>query len=75
MRPQLGEVTPGMGPKTLGDELWESLFSTGPLAENPDISMFVERRVGFNVLLEAAGQIRTARPANALGDVGALEIP
>ena len=64
-----------MGPKTLGDELWESLFSTGSLAENRDISMFIERRVRFKVQLEAVDQIGTARPANAFGDVGALEIP
>ena len=71
----LDEDITGLGPETLGDELWESLFSTGPLAENPYISTFVERRFRFKVLLEAADQIGTARPANAFGDVGALEIP
>lgn len=71
----LDEDIVGMGPETLGDELWDSLFSTGPLAENPDISTFVERQFRFRVLLEAADQIGTARPANAFGDVGALEIP
>ena len=60
--------------EAFADELWESLFSNGPLAENPGIIMFIERRLGFYVQLEAADQLGNLRPANTLGDVGALEI-
>jgi hypothetical protein len=71
----LDEDIPGMGAEAFADEVWESLFSNGPLVENSGIVMFVARRLGFYVQLEAADQIGNLRPANVLGDVGALEIP
>jgi hypothetical protein len=69
------EDIPGMGAEVMGDEVWESLFSSGRLTENPDISMLVSRRLRFDARLEENDQLGTARPANALGDVGALEVP
>ena len=61
--------------ETLGDVVWETLFSSGTLAENPDIRLSIARQQRFKVLLEEADQLGTTRPANVLGDVGALEIP
>jgi hypothetical protein len=63
-----------MGPEVLGDDAWDQLFATGPLVENPDINMSMERRSRFQVLLETADQFGVPRPANSLGDVGAVEI-
>jgi hypothetical protein len=71
----LAEGIPGMGPEVIADDAWNSLFSTGPLVENPDITMSIDRRPRFQVSLEAADQLGAPRPANSLGDVGALEIP
>jgi hypothetical protein len=71
----LDEDIPGMGPEVIGDEAWETLFSSGPLPENPDIRMSIVRRWTFNVLLQSEDQLRTMRPANLLGDVGAIEVP
>ena len=66
---------PGMGPETLGDEAWDALFSTGPLVENPGITIGIVRQSTLAAQLAALDQIGTARPANALGDVGAIEAP
>jgi hypothetical protein len=71
----LAEPTLEIGPETLGDALWETLFSTGPLVENPGIYVRMERRTQFNALLEEEDQLGAARPANSLGDVGAIEVP
>jgi hypothetical protein len=65
----------GMGSEVLGDDAWQTLFSTGPLAENPDITLFIWRSLGFVVDLEETDQLGAARPANARGDVGAIEAP
>jgi hypothetical protein len=70
----LSESISGMGPEVLGDDAWESLFSSGPLVENPNIVMSMDRQNRFQVLLESADQLGTPRPVNSLGDVGALEI-
>ena len=43
--------------------------------ENPDIHISLVRRDRFSVRLETADQLGVARPANSLGDVGAVEIP
>ena len=64
-----------MGSEGIGDQLWETLFATGPLVENPAITTSITRSANLNVLLEAADQLGTARPASAQGDVGAIEIP
>jgi hypothetical protein len=70
----LDQGLPGMGPEVVGDDLWWALFSPGPVAENPDISMRIGQQIPFTVRLEATDQLGLTRPANALGDVGALEV-
>jgi hypothetical protein len=74
-RALLAEDLPGVGPEGLGDAFWERLFSSGPLAENPDLRMTITRRDPFDVQLQPADQRGVPRPANALGDVGAIEVP
>ena len=69
----LSEGIPGMGPEALADDAWDQLFVSGPLAENPDIRMSISRRQPYQVRLEAEDQSGAARPANDLGDVGAVE--
>jgi len=66
---------PGMGIELLGDEAWSALFASGPLSENSDISMTVttEDRAAPALLVE--DQRGVARPANGLGDIGAIEAP
>jgi hypothetical protein len=71
----LAENLPGMGPETLGDALWETLFSTGPLVENPGIYVRMTRRAQFTALLEPEDQLGVTRPASGLGDAGAIEVP
>jgi len=71
----LDENIPGMGAEAFADALWDVLFSSGPLAENPGITMYMENRPAYRVQLEAADQLGNTRPANVLGDVGAREIP
>lgn len=71
----LDEELPGMGPEALGDALWETLFSTGPLIENPGIYVRISRSPQFSALLEMEDQLGTTRPASTLGDVGAIEVP
>jgi hypothetical protein len=66
------ENIPGMGPEVLGDNAWNALFSSGALAENPAITMFVWRHE-FDVLMEAVDQLGHQRLANTLGDIGAIE--
>ncbi len=69
------EGIPGMGPELLGDDAWYALFSPGPLAENTDITMKVWAASGPAVRLQEIDQIGNDRPANILGDIGAIEIP
>ena len=69
------ENIPGMGPELLGDDAWSALFSSGVLVENEDITMTVtsnNQSIGF---IQEVGQLGTPRPANANGDIGAIEIP
>ena len=68
------EDVPELGQELLGDDAWATLFSSGPLSENPDIVMSVFGN-GLTVRIEKVDQLGAARPANALGDIGALEIP
>lgn len=70
----LAEGIPAMGPETLGDAAWEALFSSGPLVENPDISMSIWRGGSLGVRLEPEDQLGQSRPASGLGDVGAIEL-
>jgi hypothetical protein len=65
----------GMGPELLGDGAWADLFSRGRLAENPAIVMSMEWRSGTRVSRLPVDQTGAPRPANALGDVGAIEVP
>jgi hypothetical protein len=71
----LGESIPGMGPEVLGDDAWSALFDPGPLVENPTIAMSVwaQPAQGFSML--DVDQRGAERPANPLGDIGAIEIP
>ena len=65
---------PELGPELLADDAWTALFSSGPLDENPDIAMSMTgNRIA--VRIEGVDQLGTARPPNALGDIGALEAP
>jgi hypothetical protein len=65
----------GMGPELLGDDAWAALFSSGPLVENTDIRMSVWTDSGSRVRPQEIDQVGTERPANARGDIGAIEIP
>jgi hypothetical protein len=65
----------GMGPELLGDDAWGTLFASGDLAENADIRMRVIANTGFGVLREESDQLGNPRPAGALGDIGAIEMP
>jgi len=65
----------GMGPELLGDDAWAALFSSGPLVENTDIRMSVWADSGSRVRPQEIDQVGTERPANARGDIGAIEIP
>jgi len=62
----------GMGPELIGDEAWSALFSTGPLPENAAISMEVKTKSG-QVVPNNVDQLGALRPANSLGDIGAIE--
>jgi len=69
----LAEGIPGMGPEALGDDDWAALFASGPLAENPGITMDVWIRPTPRFAMLEVDQVGTERPANALGDIGACE--
>ena len=71
----LDEEIPGMGPEVVGDAAWATLFSSGPLVENPDITMAIWENRSLRVLIEPLDQLGAERPANALGDIGAIERP
>ncbi len=66
---------PEMGTEVLGDADWAALFPSGPLneGEDPEIIMTVETVAapGFPIL--EVDQVGTERPANELGDIGAIE--
>jgi hypothetical protein len=66
---------PGMGPELLGDDEWSALFHSGPLAENPSISMVVMTRLSSGFAMLRADQVGTPRPVQGLGDIGAIEAP
>jgi hypothetical protein len=66
---------PGMGPELLGDEAWSALFDSGPLSENPYISMEIGTRLSYGFEMLQADQVGTIRPVNGLGDIGAIEAP
>ena len=66
---------PSLGPELLDDEAWQTLFTSGALAENPGIRMTVSRGPRLTVERLPVDQLGTARPANGLGDIGAIEAP
>ena len=51
------------------------LFTSGALAENPGIRMTVSTGPRLTVQRLSVDQLGTARPANGLGDIGAIEAP
>jgi hypothetical protein len=69
----LAEGIPGMGPEVLGDDDWAALFTSGTLVENPGITMDVWIRPTPGFAMLEYDQLGTGRPANTLGDIGALE--
>jgi len=69
----LAEGIPGMGPEVLGDDNWETLFTSGPLVENPSITVEVWIRPTPGFAMLEVDQLGTGRPANTLGDIGACE--
>ena len=64
---------PEMGPELLGDDAWRSLFSSGPLAENPGMRMKVWTRRELTVRRGDVDQVGTPRAAGQPGDIGAIE--
>ena len=66
---------PGLGQELLGDAAWRTLFTSGTLAENPRIRMSVSTAPRLRVSRVEVDQLGHARPANAPGDVGAIEAP
>jgi hypothetical protein len=71
----LTEGIPGLGPETIGDDAWASLFSTGPLVENPSINLRINTRDSFLVSSQNLDQLGTRRLINGLRDIGSIEIP
>jgi hypothetical protein len=71
----LEQEIPGMGYEVLGDAEWRALFNSGPLSENPYITMslWTSPTGGFDML--EVDQVGTARPEESLGDIGAIELP
>lgn len=69
----LAEGIPGMGPEMLGDDDWATLFTSGPLAENPDITVLVWKHPTTEFAMLEIDQLGTERPVNTLGDIGACE--
>ena len=63
---------PGMGPELLGDDAWQALFDSGTLTENNDIDFSIWT-VGYSASPLTVDQIGSARPADGLGDIGAIE--
>ena len=68
------ESIPGMGSELLGDDAWVTLFSSGALSENPNIIMTVTTSPQINVHMLQYDQLGNQRPANMLGDIGAIEL-
>ena len=67
------ESIPGMASEILGDAAWTALFTSGPLAENPDIVATLWSQHAYSVGLLGADQLGRARPVGGMGDVGAIE--
>ncbi len=71
----VAEDLPEIGQAVISDEVWNDLFpSSGPLTENTDIRMIEIPATLFSVASETRDQLYNSRPANGLGDIGAIEI-
>lgn len=70
----LAAAIPQMGPERMGDEEWQALFTSGALPENPRIRMNIGLGHGLSVQRPSVDQLGEARPAQGLGDIGAIEI-
>lgn len=68
-------TVPGIGSDGLGDAAWRTLFASGPLAENPAITIQIDTRVRLTVTRQTLDQRGVARPAGQPADVGAIEWP
>ena len=64
-----------MGPEVLGDDAWSALFDSGPLAEDPAITMalWAQEKQAFPML--EVDQRGAARPTDGPADIGAIEVP
>lgn len=69
------ENIPGMGVELIGNDVWDALFDTGPLTENPGIEIRLVPMILYTVNMLTEDQLSQPRPANSLGDIGAIEIP
>lgn len=70
-----GAAIPGMGPELLGDGAWQSLFTTGALAENPSLRTIVWTERGPSVSHLSVDQRGTTRSPQGPADIGAIEAP
>lgn len=68
----LAENIPGMGQQILGDAEWNLLFDDGPLTENTNLYLYIWD-TPYNADPLDLDQNGTSRPANGLGDIGAIE--
>jgi hypothetical protein len=69
----LAAGVPGIGPEVLGDDEWMTLFTPGPLPENPYLRIFMREYAVPGLAALAVDQLGTARPENELCDIGAIE--
>lgn len=65
----------GIGPEGLNDAIWQHLFTSGALDENPAITVSLETRTRLRVTRQASDQRGTPRPADQAADIGAIELP
>ncbi len=70
----LDESIPSIGPELINYDAWATLFDSGALDENDDIVIFFDTDQE-TVFPQNKDQLGTSRPANAAGDIGAIEIP
>jgi hypothetical protein len=66
---------PGIGLEVIGDRAWQSLFSSGSLAENPGIRVTIRAQPQFVVRPLGNDQLGRTRPSSSPADIGAIEMP
>jgi hypothetical protein len=66
---------PGMGPELIGDAAWRTLFTSGPLTENPGIRITVNTLPRLQVQRSRVDQLGQPRPTATPADIGAIEAP